>query len=564
MAKKVLAVLLATLMILCAIPFTTFAADNGVSAESKVANWNENYSLVLERLSENEKSAHWQYVDQNKKKISDTMVTLTAFSLYDDAWANGMDNHISVEQAEKILASLIEKVDANIGESKLAEITSVLKTARDINDLIQKVNGYVKISDVLTSEEWTKAFKYINYWIDAYNMYDKARDDVIEAYSRILSVQAANEMYIDFLQYIVDTCSYSTVVTAAQNMIDDLNANIADAVADKLVSLAVSTGTGVIEDAIEVAMESNYYAAIVVAVYNAGNKAADYLWNTGDLYECYDALYTTYFVEKAAESWYSDAKSSGNAEWIEFAVNTLLALREAGIDTLYNAKNAENEGFVGKVKNQINYNISFEYVAEKCFLQLAREVLINKSIKDAKPVNTILTVCSSAFVHDGDFSLFNQEGIFSGSNGDSCVLFNDGTSTYVKTLFLNEDSNVEFKYSTDAFLTVTVEKNSPYGIEDWSFTNEQIGADKYVTLDTALTEKTFNVVKGEEIIAKDLNDEFEYPDINDITVSSVTEAVKDIAVSEARGKVLQIKDLIESFFATIKKFFETIFKINKD
>lgn len=564
MAKRVLAVLLAALMMLCAVPFTTFAADKTATAEEKVAAWNANYSLVIEKLAENEKSAHWQYVDQNKKKISDTMVTLTAFSLYDDAWANGMDNHISVEQAEKILASLIEKIDANIGESKLAEITAVLKTARDINDLIQKVNGYVKISDVLTSEEWTKAFKYINYWIDAYNMYDKARDDVIEAYSRILSVQAANEMYIDFLQYIVDTCSYSTVVTAAQNMIDDLNANIADAVADKLIELAVSTGTGVIEDAIEVAMESNYYTAIIVTVYNAGNKAADYLWNTGDLYECYDALYTTYFVETAAESWYSSAKSSGDAEWIEFAVNTLLALREAGLDTLYDAKNAENEGLVGKIKNQINYNISFEYVAEKSFLKLAREVLINKSIKDATPVNTILTVCSSAFVHADDFSLLNQEGIYTNANGDGCVLFNDGTKTYVKTLFLNEDKNVEMKYSTDSFLTVTIEKNSPYGIEDWSFTNEQIGADTYVTLDTALTEKTYNVVKSEGTTAKDLNDDFVYPDMNAVTVSTVTEAVKDVAVSEARGKVLEIKDVIAKFFETIKKFFETIFKLNKD
>ena len=138
MTKKIFAIVLAAIMVLCALPFTAVADDESTTVEARVAGWDANFETVIEKLLTNEKSAHWQYVAENNKEISDTMITYTVFALYDDAWKNGFDHSVSIDNAEKILCSLIEKVDANIGDSKVAEIIKVLKTASDFNDLLQK------------------------------------------------------------------------------------------------------------------------------------------------------------------------------------------------------------------------------------------------------------------------------------------------------------------------------------------------------------------------------------------------------------------------------------------
>jgi hypothetical protein len=194
MTKKILAVILALVMAFsCA--YVLAAADEAEPAttDEKVTAWKANLAPVIELLKRNESSTHWKYVAENNKNLSDTMLTYTIFALYDDAWKNGFDKSVSVETAEKVLVSLIEKIDANFGDSKVAEIIKVLQTASDANDLIQKVNNYVQISDVVTSEAWTKTFKYIGYAIKIGNEYENERDRVIEAVARILSVQAANQ-----------------------------------------------------------------------------------------------------------------------------------------------------------------------------------------------------------------------------------------------------------------------------------------------------------------------------------------------------------------------------------
>lgn len=557
MAKKTLAVLLAMLMLLCAVPFTSFADDEVATAEETVSSWDANYALVLEKLAANEKSATWQYVDQNQKTISDKMITLTAFALYDDAWANGIDKKIDVDTAEKMLVSIIEKVDTGIGESKVAEIVKVLQTAKDINDLLQKVNNYVNVSDVLKSAEWSTAFKVIEASIKIGNFYEEERDKIIDAYARILAVSAANDFYLDFLQYIVDTTSYDVLKTAASNLITKINSSIADLVGDEFKALAVTTGSIAVQKALEAAMNSNAYTAVALKVYQVGTSVADALWNTSDLYPLMQELYTIYFVQTAAAGWYNSVVANGNADNIVYAVNALLSLREIGVETVYNLKNAENEGIVGKIKNQINYNISFEFVTEKAFLELAREVLFNTAIEDATPVNTIVTVNSNAYVHTDDTSLFNEKGITADDNGVYSVFFNDGTSTYVKTLFINEDKDISIKYAADTKATVIIEKNSQYGIVDASLTDEALTAENEIVIDTA-DMANYTVNANGEATVKALNDEFVYPEYNPVTASTVATAAGQVVANEARVKVLEIKDFINQIIETIKNFFATI------
>ena len=155
MAKKLLALALAFVMLCTVVPFAVFADDGAVDADTRVSAWDADCDLLLVKLLDNEQSAHWKYVAENDEELAKTMLTYTVFSLYDDAWKNGFDKSVSVDNAEAILCSLIEKIDANIGESKIAPIIKVLETATSLNDLLQKVNGFIEISDVLQSKEWS-------------------------------------------------------------------------------------------------------------------------------------------------------------------------------------------------------------------------------------------------------------------------------------------------------------------------------------------------------------------------------------------------------------------------
>ena len=203
--KKALSVFLAALMLLTVIPFAAFAGDTvEAPATARVDAWEANLDLLLAKTLSNEDSTHWVYVAQNNEQIAQEMLTYTVFALYDDAWRNAYDGTVSVTRAEEILVSLIEKVDADVEDSKLEEIIAVLSTASDVNDFIQKVNGYLNISDTVASQEWSDAFTYLNYAITLGNIWLEQRDILIEAYARVLTVKAANENYLALLQYVAD------------------------------------------------------------------------------------------------------------------------------------------------------------------------------------------------------------------------------------------------------------------------------------------------------------------------------------------------------------------------
>ncbi|MBR4452214.1 MAG: hypothetical protein IKS39_10295 [Clostridia bacterium] len=563
MSKKILAIALALLMVLCVVPYSAFAESTEpelVSAQTRVNGWNGNFGIIITKLLNNEKSAHWKYVAENNENLARTMLTYTAFALYDDAWKNGFDNSVSIDNAEKILCSLIEKVDANIGESKFNEILKVLKTASDFNDLLQKVNGYVKISDTLTSTEWTTAFKYIKYAIELGDLYEEERDRVIEAYAQILSVQAANDYYKDFLNYLANNCQYNVVVTAARNLVNNINSSVKDIIKKEVLNAGGFAASKVLTTAARIAMQSNAYTAVALKVYDVGTSVVDALWNTSDQYAIMDQLYTTFFVEDGAVSWVEASLSNNDKEWYEFAIGLLLGLREAGSQSLYDLKLAQNEGIIGKIKNQINYNISFEQVDEMAFLELAKEVLFKQPVSEYKPIKSIVTVNTNAFVSTSDVSLQNQAEIYAGDKGYYSTYLNDAIGLYVKTLFMSEDENVIAKYGADTFVTAIVEKIGTT-LFSFSFTNAICNNISDVIFNSdILNGATYTSAVDGEAQTRDMDSTFQYPAYNAVTPTSVVNAVYVIARNEVKGKVLSIGDIIDNIFKAIENFFNKIFK----
>jgi hypothetical protein len=563
MSKKILAIALALLMVLCVVPYSAFAESTEpelVSAQTRVNGWNGNFGIIITKLLNNEKSAHWKYVAENNENLARTMLTYTAFALYDDAWKNGFDNSVSIDNAEKILCSLIEKVDANIGESKFNEILKVLKTASDFNDLLQKVNGYVKISDTLTSTEWTTAFKYIKYAIELGDLYEEERDRVIEAYAQILSVQAANDYYKDFLNYLANNCQYNVVVTAARNLVENIDASVKEIIKKEVLNAGGFAASKVLTTAARIAMNSNSYTAVALKVYDVGTSVVDALWNTSDQYAIMDQLYTTFFVEDGAVSWVEASLANNDKEWYEFAIGLLLGLREAGSQSLYDLKLAQNEGIIGKIKNQINYNVSFEQVDEMAFLELAKEVLFKQPVSEYKPIKSLVTVNTNAFVSTSDVSLQNQAEIYAGDKGYYSTYLNDAIGLYVKTLFMSEDENVIAKYGADTFVTAIVEKIGTT-LFSFSFTNAICNNISDVIFNSDISNgATYTSAVDGEAQTRDMNSTFQYPAYNAVTPTSVVNAVYVIARNEVKGKVLSIGDIIDNIFKAIENFFNKIFK----
>lgn len=566
MTKKILAVVLAVIMAVCVIPFSVSADQELVSADARVAGWNSNFSLLTVKLLDNENSAHWKYVAENNKEISDTMLTYTAFALYDDAWKNGFDKSVSVETAKEVLLTLIEKVDAGVGPSKFNEILKVLKTATSLKDLVEKADKIVDLSTVVDSAAWKTAFSYIETAIKLGDLYEETRDEVIEAYAKILSVQAANKYYLEYLQYICDTCPYTVLRQAASELKNDINESVESIIKKEVLKASGFTASNVLNTAARIAMNSNSYTAVALKVYDIGTSVADVLWNTSDQYVLMDELYTSFYAETAAVDWAKAAKLAGNAEWYEFAVATVLGIRETGAQALYDLKVAQNEGAIGAVLNQINYNISFEYIEEFAFLELAKKVLFDLPLADYKPISSVVTINTNAIVKANGTLVsypFLQD-----DTGYYSVYNNDYTHNQVKTIFSTDNTRIDITNSTPVFVTSKTEVLAAGQIEDWSFTNEVVDKDIVISYDTLFVGGyTYQYIVLDNVENRGFNEEFVYPPYNEVNAATVAEAVVQVVKDEIEetieGKVVSLKELIDSIFAKLKEMFFTIFNFLK-
>ena len=562
MTKKIFAVVLSLVMVLCAVPLFA-SADDAVTAEQTVAAWDQNLAPVLSELFANEESTHWKYVAENDEQLSRTMLTYTVFALYDNAWKNGFDKSVSIDDAEKILCSLIEKIDANIGDSRLEEIIAVLQTASDANDLIQKANKFIK-NDTIASEGWSDTFKYINYAIKALNNFKENRDRIIEVYARILSVQAANSFFKEMLEYISDNCSYDVVATAAENLIHKIDSSVEELLEEEIPNIVTVNASKAIEIGLRVAADTNAYTAVAIKVYDIGTSVADALWNTSDQYKLMDELYTTFFAETAVVDWAQGVKA--DADKYVFGVGAVLSLREIGAQTLYDLKIAQNGGIVGKISNQINLNVGFGNVAELAFVENAKEVLFKTDLSELAPVYSVVTLCSSAILDVDGTRIDNIAENYKSGNGYYYAVYNAGIANWVKSAFITTQSaSVTLLSASDTLATLIVKRLSGGELVSRSFTDLAVGPEKVPSFYTTSDTFTYTTAEGAETRAFDTT--FQLPSINAVTASSVANAagavLKDEAnqkVNEYKGKVVNIGDALRKIFDAIVNAFKNIFK----
>jgi len=513
--SKVLAVVLALVMALSVCSVAVFADDAPAYDP-----------YVIDTLLDNTNYTSWQYVDLNQKAINNTMGALTAFALYDSAWKNYATKEVNVADAEAILLGLIEKAEYTFDDGYVDEIISVLETASDVNDFLQKVNEYTKI-EVLASEGWGTAFDVINGVIKVGNAYQEYRDEFIEAYAQVLSIQMANAYYIDMLQYVADNTEYSVLATASNNLIAKMNKSVKDVIAD-IAADAAGDGTNMaFEYLAKLALNTNVYTATALKVYQIGTSIADVLWNTGDLYTLIDTVKTTYYFQSDLADYTAAALDGDDADKTAIAVDMLLTTRATSEQALYNYKLAENKGIITAIKNKLYNTVYNDTEMMIAAVGVMRDILFGD---DDTAVVGAIYVYGPATVNAVGYSA-SEVSAYSGDTL-TAVFVTDAAATVTAT--------------ADGKVTVAVANE-----DGTKYAQETVTAGTVIVVSTA---SDSYIVAGEtKALADEIAEETVKPTTSDV-VDATTEVVKETVKQSSFAKWIQ------DFFAKIAAFFTNLFK----
>ncbi len=564
---KLVSILLAVLMAFSVLPIVALAETTEVDpgSDNRLATWKENYAFLIKTVLDDTNYTSYNYVDINKKAMQTEMDAYTAFALYDNAWRNYATKEINVENAKKILLALIDEAQFDINDGYVDEFVKVLEGASDFNDFLQKVNKYLE-NDTIASAEWSEVFKYLDIAIDVAHAYQNYRDKLIEAYARVLAVRQSNSTYIEFLDYVAQNAQNASLASAAKELRDTMNDSLEDQLQNILSQVAVDGATVGVEYALNLAMNSNVYTAAVKKVYGVGKSAADFLWNTSEMYEVLDSLKCAYEFQALAADWAEGKLNGEDADAAVYAFGIALTARDLSEDALFALKKAENGGVVGKIKSKLYGTVYNDIEVSKASLSLIKDIMFAETLDGTKtvvnslniycPVNVAVTTKDNAVLYtlaDGAAAtVINEYGAFAS-------VYSDYSKEYLKVAFLFDDYRIKLVATGEGYVTLKMNLLEADGtINDWSFTDVKVDAGDTTVFDTTVTAAPFfTFAKADGGIEKIyFNDEFVESEQKEVTAKEVIDATVEVGKDEAKSFAEKIRD----FF---KKLFESLFKIFK-
>lgn len=581
-SAKIVSVILSLLMALTAFPIVVFAEEAPAAEEpgaapledsaERVAGWKDNHKLLLNTLFDNSFFTSWSYVDQNQKALKDTMAAYTFFALYDEAWKNYVTKEVDVENAEKILLAIIEKANFTFDDGYVDEIIKVLDTAGDVNDFIQKVNKFIK-NDTLASEQWGKAFKIIGDIEKIGNAYQNYREEFIEAYAKVLSVQLADAYYLDLLQYIVDSAEnaedkdYRTLGTAAANLIGNMQESI-DSTIEKIVGNAAGDGVTIGADyLLNLAMNSNVYTATALKVYGVTKSIADTLWNTSAQYPHLATIKLAYYFQADAAEWAESALENEDEGKAVVAIDFLITTRKVCEEALKNLKLAESGGVVGKIKSKLYGNIFEDTEINVAALNLMKYIMFGDVDNFKKIVDALYIYCpvEVEFLNSENSVLDKlpdgKQGTKESEYGIYASVYSEYGKDYLKLAYLYDNLRIRLNGLRDGVATLILDKLADDGsVNDWSFTDVKINKNTKIVFDTDFTAAP-SYIYNDGVSANSIkfNDEFVPSEHPEVTANDVFNAVVEVGKDETKSFLQKIKD----FFQQILDFFRKLFRIKK-
>lgn len=566
--KKFLAVILAAVMALAVVPVFAFAEDTPVVPDEAYTNdeivsaWDANYTLFLDYLFDDASFLANTYVAANEKSLNDTATTLEIFSLADGKWYDGVSGETSVRNAEKLICALIEKVSVEYNNTTVADIIKVLETATDVYDFVAKISKY---SDDIAgvTESLSGTFKAIGIATKIGNAWESEKAELIEAFARILSVQAASEYFFDMLTYVKDNCGYETLETACANLIEDFSKDMDTAINDVCLAAAGQMTQFGAQWAIEVAANSNVYTAAVLKAYDIGTTVADALWNTSDMYQIIDELITLYYLNSNINEWAADAYEN-DADKAVYAVGTLIGARALGEEALYNYKLNEAGSIVGKVKEKLQATVFEEYEVALLKLSIIHDAFYETDIADYVPVVAGVVVYCPVNVEFIDVAT----PVYTIADGNTGTVKNDtgiyaaaycaASQDYLKVAYLYDSYTVKITGTDAGFVTFVADIPGTDGeFEDWSFTDVAVAVGTTIVVSTKASDAPVYMYKDAGVQeTRKLNDEFIYSENPQPSIKDVGDAVVDVVKDESKSFMDKIREFFQNLFASLFSIFK--------
>lgn len=558
---KIISVILAVVMVISVLPFAAFAAEED---DARVASWKANYALLLEEVFDNANYTSWKYVDENRKSIDASTAALTAFALYDGAWTDFIANggsDASPANAKLALLALTEKAAYEVDDGYIDEFKEIIDTAENVNDMIQKVNAYLKI-DLFASQGWSKTFEYIGYIGEAINLYQNARDKFVAAYAEILSVQMANMYYVDMLQYIVDKQNaYAPLKAAAEELIAEIQAGVEEALQKALAELAGEAADAALDTLATAAMDSNVYTAAILKVYQVGTSVVDILWNTSDLYPLFDTIRTAYYYQSYIAEWAKAAVNGNDSEKAFAAVSYAITAREFSEDSLLNLKKAQDDGAIGKVQRKLYGTVYNDIEVNKAMLDTMRRMFYKvapEAMKEVKRVLTIYCPVNVEVMNDNTVLYTLADGaetINSNDKGVFVSVYSEYAKTYHKVAFLYDTYRVRLVGTGEGYVTLIMDALKNGVIDDWSFTDRKVVADTKIVFDTNYSGVPYYVASDANGTTN-FNADFVPSEQKEVTVKEVITATTEVGKEEAKSFLDKIMDFFRNLFEKIASIFK--------
>ena len=339
--KKFLAILLAALMLFSLVPMTAFAA---VDADD---------DLIVDALLDEDNYYHIEYVE-NKNYFSAEIAYYSSLNLYANAWDNMFTGSVDTDYAKTILLALIERFDADYQNENYEEIIAVLEKASSVADLMEKVNKYTGALDFVESSDWATSITILNDAIKVAQYGNTVYEKFVEGYAVILSAQAASSYYANFLNYIAANCNNKAAKAAATELATMIVSDMDTATQALAEELAAEAAGDLAEFGVNIAMDAYSVTAIIKKVYNTVGNLADKLFNTNEKYKYISSLAIIVAIEDVMPAYIDGVFAADDAFEIDFAVSSLLTIRETGEDLLLNLENVTEDSVVGKLF--ANYN----------------------------------------------------------------------------------------------------------------------------------------------------------------------------------------------------------------
>ncbi len=595
--KKIVSVLLAVIMASSCLSVVAFAgtAKDDIDYDAYVDGWEVNYQFFINQLLDDTAYTSWNYVDINEKAMTDTMGYWTAFALYDEAWRNAAFHHIDIEQAELLILALIERADfyggfydaTNSDEDDLHnrlcfeyvdKIKDAIGYAQDAEGFLHDVKDVLKweeFSNVINSEEWGTAWKVIGEVKHILDLFTHYREQFIDLYARILSVQAANQYYIDLVKHIAATAENDNLRQAAKNVVGYMTTSINEAINKIFLRFVDDTVLLTTKTLVDVALNSNVYTATVYEwvnkIHGAIDSVADFLWNTHEVYPRMSSLLASYEFQDLASDWATEAyyNAEQDPEKSYFSMDLLLTTRKVCEQSLVDYKIAEDGGAVGKIKNQLHGCLYEDTAVSIAGLDIMRTLMFDSAPADFKKITDAIYIYCPVSLEIMDTE---QHVLYTLKDG-AAVLDHDeyGIFTSIHSEYNNDYLKVAFLYDTAVEKMVRLTgTNNGYvtlihkqllddnTVADWSFTDVAVDNKTKITfyLDSAETPNyTYSTKSGVSII--DFNDKFQPSEYPEYTAKDVVNAGTDIADKEVKS----IWDQIVEFFEKIGEWFRNLFGI---